>query len=115
VSSIRIVLFPLVRTVCCALLTLCFWQIERARKYYARARRGIRMLAPESRLPVQASLDCYSQILDKIELNNYDNFKLRAYVSKEEKMMTIPASWYRTTDFSQMLPLWGEQPVKKME
>ena len=62
------------------------FQISRARRYYKRARRGVRMLAPESRVPVQASLDCYSMILDKIEENDYDNFGLRAYVSKEEKV-----------------------------
>ena len=87
-------------------------EIGRARRYYERARRGIPMLSPESRLPVQASLDCYSQILDKIELNGYDNLHKRAYVSKEEKMMTLPFSWYRTTDMAKVLPLWGEKALE---
>jgi hypothetical protein len=51
------------------------------------------MLAPESRLPVQASLDMYGQIMRKIEENNYDNFRKRAYVSKTEKLLTLPSSW----------------------
>jgi len=87
------------------------FQIERARGYYVKARRGVRMLHPESRLPVQASLDCYSEILTKIEENGYDNLGKRAYLSKEEKLMTLPASWYRTQDISQFLPLWGEEKV----
>jgi phytoene synthase len=94
-----------------AYVQLMKFEIERARRYYQRARRGVRMLAPESRLPVQASLDCYSQILDKIELNGYDNLAVRAYVSREEKLMTIPSSWYRTTELSQVVPLWGEEKV----
>ncbi|GMI33031.1 hypothetical protein TrRE_jg9936, partial [Triparma retinervis] len=85
------------------------FQISRARRYYKRARRGVRMLAPESRVPVQASLDCYSMILDKIEENDYDNFGLRAYVSKEEKMMTLPLSWYRCQDISKWLRLPGDE------
>ena len=87
------------------------FQIERARAYYVKARRGVRMLSPEARLPVQASLDCYSEILTKIEENGYDNLGKRAYLSKEEKLMTLPASWYRTQDISQLLPLWGDEEV----
>ncbi|GMH85775.1 hypothetical protein TrST_g4812 [Triparma strigata] len=87
------------------------FQIERARAYYVKARRGVRMLSPEARLPVQASLDCYSEILTKIEENGYDNLGKRAYLSKEEKLMTLPASWYRTQDISQLLPLWGDEKV----
>ena len=84
------------------------FQIDRARKYYVKAQSGVPMLAPESRLPVQSSLDCYSQILDKIELNGYDNLTKRAYVSKWEKIFTIPFSWYRTLDISKVLPLPGD-------
>ena len=85
------------------------FQIARARRYYERAKRGIPMLSPDSRLPVQASLDCYSQILDKLEKNNFDNFNKRAYVSKEEKLMTLPASWYRIQDIANVIPLWGDK------
>jgi 15-cis-phytoene synthase len=45
------------------------FQIARARYYYAKAAQGIPMLAPESRLPVQASLDMYGRILTSIEEN----------------------------------------------
>lgn len=84
------------------------FQIERARMYYDRALRGVPMLSPESRLPVQSSLDCYGKILDKIEENGYDSLTKRAYVSKQEKLLTIPLSWYRTLEISKYLPLPGD-------
>lgn len=90
------------------------FQIERAKMYYERARRGVFMLAPESRLPVQSSLDAYGRILEKIEANGYDCLTQRAYVDKWEKLSIIPASWYRTLDVSRHLPLPGDQPVKKL-
>ncbi|CAM9357308.1 unnamed protein product [Discosporangium mesarthrocarpum] len=72
------------------------YQIARARFYYKQAARGIPMLAPESRLPVQASLDMYGKILSAIEANDYDNFRKRAYISKTEKLLTLPLSWWRS-------------------
>lgn len=84
------------------------FQIERARMYYDRALRGVPMLSPESRLPVQSSLDCYGKILDKIEENGYDSLTKRAYVSKTEKLLTIPFSWYRTQDIAKIFPLPGD-------
>eukprot|EP00953_Heterococcus_sp_UTEX-ZZ885_P013677 7810-Heterococcus_DN1.PRE.5 len=72
------------------------FQIARARYYYAKAAQGIPMLAPESRLPVQASLDMYGRILTSIEENGYDNFRKRAYVSKTEKLFTLPQSWWKS-------------------
>jgi len=86
------------------------YQIERARTYYDRARRGVFMLSENSRLPVQASLDAYGKILTKIEENNYDVLTTRAYVDKLEKMSIIPFSWYRTLEISQNLPLPGDRP-----
>lgn len=87
------------------------YQIARARMYYERARRGVFMLAEESRLPVQTSLDAYGRILDKIEENDYDSLTKRAYVDKWEKLSIIPFSWYRTTDASRTFPLPGDKPV----
>lgn len=90
------------------------FQIDRARMYYERARRGVFMLAPESRLPVQASLDAYGEILQKIEENGYDSLTKRAYVGKFEKMCIIPFSWYRTLDISRQVPLLGDKPVSEL-
>jgi 15-cis-phytoene synthase len=92
-------------------VNLMRFEIARARMYYERARRGVFMLAPESRLPVQSSLDAYGRILDKIEMNGYDSLTKRAYVDKWEKLSIIPSSWYRTLDISKVLPLPGDKPV----
>lgn len=86
------------------------FQIERARKYYDLARRGVFMLAEHSRVPVQSSLDAYGLILTKIEENNYDSLNTRAYTTKWEKLLTIPFSWYRTLEISKSLPLPGDRP-----
>lgn len=90
------------------------YEIEKAKMYYERARRGVFMLAPESRLPVQSSLDAYGKILDKIIENGYDNLTRRAYVDKWEKLAIIPFSWYRTLDVSRSFPLPGDQPIKNL-
>ena len=90
------------------------FQIDRARMYYERARRGVFMLAPESRLPVQSSLDAYGRILDKIEENGYDSLTKRAYVDKWEKLSIIPFSWYRTQDISRNLPLPGDKVIPSL-
>jgi len=76
-------------------VALLKFQIERARKWYKVAEDGIPMLAEDARLPVRASLDMYSSILDKIEKNDYDNFNKRAYTSKVEKLMMIPMSFVK--------------------
>lgn len=91
------------------------FQIARAKMYYERARRGVFMLAEESRLPVQSSLDAYGKILDKIEENGYDSLTTRAYVDKWEKLSILPFSWYRTLDVSRSLPLPGEKPIPSLE
>ncbi|KAL7548476.1 hypothetical protein ACHAWF_011756 [Thalassiosira exigua] len=99
-------------------INLMKFEIARARMYYARALRGVAMLLPESRLPVQLSLDAYGKILDKIEENNYDSLTKRAYVGKWEKLAGIPASWYRTLDISSMLPLpedWDRPSLDEYE
>ena len=92
-------------------VSLMKYEISRARLYYERARRGVFMLAEESRLPVQSSLDAYGRILDKIEENQYDSLTKRAYVDKWEKLSIIPFSWYRTLDISRSLPLPGDKVV----
>lgn len=72
------------------------FEIARARRYFRAAQKGVNLLSEDSQLPVQASLDMYSQILDELEANGYDNFNRRAYVSKSKKMATLPLSYLRT-------------------
>lgn len=74
------------------------YEIARARRYFRQAERGVHLLAEDSRLPVQASLDMYSQILDVLEENGYDNFNRRAYISKSRKLATVPVSYLRTRE-----------------
>ena len=69
------------------------FEIQRARDYYAMSDEGIPMLHPDSRLAVQATGDIYGKILEKLEANDYDNFRKRAYVSKMEKFTTLPSVW----------------------
>lgn len=72
------------------------FEIARARRYFRQAQKGVHLLSEDSQLPVQASLDMYSQILDVLEENGYDNFNRRAYVSKSRKLFTVPVSYLRT-------------------
>jgi phytoene synthase len=67
---------------------MCF-QIQRARKFYAIAERGIRQLSPDARWPVWAALMLYRQILDVIEHNQYDVFTKRAYVPGFQKLISV--------------------------
>ncbi len=66
------------------------FMIARARHYYDCARVGIPLLSNDAHFPVQASLDLYSQILDSLEMNYYDNFNKRASVSMMGKFMRLP-------------------------
>jgi len=70
------------------------FQIERARRYYIEADKGILMLDQDSRLPVLLARENYSRILDKIEENNYNVFEERAYLNSAEKLSIIPKVMY---------------------
>jgi len=67
---------------------LMAFQIERARKFYESADRGMRYIPANRRLPVRLARVLYSRILDKIEENDYDVFHKRASTSYREKVMT---------------------------
>lgn len=69
------------------------FQIERARDYYARGEKGIRLLAKDSRLTVLLAARIYSKILDEIEKQNYNVFIRRARTSKRQKILAIPLIW----------------------
>jgi phytoene synthase len=66
------------------------FQIQRARKFYAEAEKGIRWLSQDARFPVWAALMLYRGILDVIEQNQYDVFRQRAYVPGWRKMLCLP-------------------------
>ena len=71
------------------------FQIQRARKYYQEAEKGIRALSGDSRWPVWAALMLYQGILDVIERNQYDVFTKRAYVPTPHKLLYLPIAWLR--------------------
>jgi 15-cis-phytoene synthase len=70
--------------------SLMQFQIQRARKFYAEAERGISLLSPDARWPVWAALILYRKILDAIEDNQYDVFTQRAYVPSLRKLACLP-------------------------
>ena len=71
------------------------FQIQRARKFFASAERGIGRLSPDARFPVWAALMLYSGILNEIERNGYDVFHKRAYVPKARKLFCLPIARLR--------------------
>lgn len=71
------------------------FQVQRARKFYAEAEQGIRVLSQDGRWPVWTSTMLYSQILNVIEQNDYDVFSRRAFVPGFRKMLSLPVAWMR--------------------
>ena len=69
------------------------FQIERARDYYRRGEKGIRLLEKDSRFTVLLAARNYSKILDEIEKQNYNVFNRRAQTSKSQKILAIPRIW----------------------
>jgi phytoene synthase len=72
------------------------FQIQRTRQFYAKAEKGISYLSADARWPVWAALMLYSQILERIEGNQYDVFHKRAYVPSLQKIRTLPIAWLRS-------------------
>lgn len=71
------------------------FQIDRARKFYISAEKGIKALNRDSRWPVWSALMLYQGILNVIEQNNYDVFSKRAYVPSWKKFGYLPMAWLR--------------------
>lgn len=71
------------------------FQIQRARKFYVKAEKGILALSADARWPVWAASMLYSQILDAIERNQYDVFRQRAFVPKVRKFASLPLALLR--------------------
>jgi phytoene synthase len=67
-------------------VALMRFEIERVRALYREAEPGIALLAPESRYTVRLALALYRGILDRIERNGYDVFRLRAHVPTGAKL-----------------------------
>jgi phytoene synthase len=72
------------------------YQIDRAMVYYARAQQGLPMLAPTTRLTVQALGALYRRILDQVRRSQYDNISQRAFTTKWQKLAAMPHLWWQT-------------------
>ncbi len=75
------------------------FEIQRARKFYLDAERGIRHLSPDARWPVWSALVLYQMILDVIEENDYDVFNRRAFVPALRKLRAVPGTLIRSRLF----------------
>jgi phytoene synthase len=85
-----------------AVIRLLRFEIERTRKLYAEAERGIPLLPGEYRYPVLLGSRLYARILDRIESNRYDVFRQRAHTSLLEKMQI---AWQCRQEISKQKPL----------
>lgn len=61
------------------------FQIERARRLYARAETGVPSLCPSGRVTTLLASRLYAEILDRIVANDYDVFTRRAVVHRRRK------------------------------
>ncbi len=71
------------------------FQIQRARKFYVEAEKGISSLSRDARWPVWSATMLYSKILDAIEKNQYDVFRKRAFVPTSGKITCLLVAWLR--------------------
>ncbi len=77
-----------------AFCRLVRFQIERADGYYRRAHPGITLLDADCRLAVRLSSTLYRGILDRIRLNDFNVFTMRASVPLKTKLMTVSTHWF---------------------
>ncbi len=71
------------------------FQIERTRRLYEQAWRGISLLASDGRFAIAVAADVYRAILDDIEAHDYDVFTRRAHVSTWGKLRRLPRLWWQ--------------------
>jgi 15-cis-phytoene synthase len=64
---------------------LLAWEIERARRLYARAAPGIELVHPSSRDCLRTAATLYAEILDEIERADYDVFSRRVQVGRRRR------------------------------
>lgn len=69
------------------------FQIERARRFYRKAEKGIPLLERDARFAVLLASRFYARILDEIERQNYDVFKRRARTNLQQKILAVPRIW----------------------
>jgi phytoene synthase len=72
------------------------FQIDLVRRLYAESIPGIRLLGRRGQFAIAASAYLYQAILEKIEVNDYDVFNQRAFLTYREKLTRLPGIWWRT-------------------
>lgn len=77
-------------------VNLMKFQIARAREFYEKGERGIRLLEKDSRFTVLLASRIYGKILDEIERQNYDIFARRAHRTFSQKILSIPKIWLQS-------------------
>ena len=70
------------------------FQIARARRLYAEALPGVRLLHRDGRFAIAAA-ELYAAILDDIEAHGMDVFNRRAHISTWSKLRRLPGIWWR--------------------
>jgi phytoene synthase len=75
------------------------FQIDRTRTLYKESWPGVKLLEREGQLAIGAASVFYQGILDTIERNDYDVFNQRASLSAWEKLIRIPALWWKIQSF----------------
>ncbi|UDY34937.1 phytoene/squalene synthase family protein [Dermatobacter hominis] len=83
---------PAARTVTPAWRELMRFEIDRARELYRSADLGIALLPGRSARSIRAARTLYSEILDRIERNDYDVFSVRARVPLARKLAVAGAA-----------------------
>lgn len=79
------------------------FQVERCRRLYGEAERGIMGLSRSGRLGVMTALFVYRAILDAVVANRYDNFHSRGYVSLSGKVLLVSQAWQRVRELEHEL------------
>ncbi|GCE19628.1 phytoene desaturase [Dictyobacter kobayashii] len=73
---------------------LVHFQMKRADEYYQRSLPGIDLLHPDCRLAVRLSGTLYRCILDRIRINNFNVFTMRASVPLQTKVRMASTHWF---------------------
>lgn len=75
------------------------FEIERARRYYVEAEKGIALLDRDARFTVLLAARLYARILNEIEKQKYDVFIKRAHTLLSQKFLSIPRIWLQARKF----------------
>jgi phytoene synthase len=75
-----------------AVRRLIAFEVDRARRHYARAAPGIAMLAPESRPCIRTAYELYGGILDEVVAADYDVLARRAVVPNRRRLAVAAAN-----------------------